>query len=119
MLNLSRGDSYLDLLYRLSSLEPSANLSRDAITEILNLQKQIEEQRDKYKEEIEKLQAELIGVAGQLAECNELLIDVKDIFQDKIFLLNINDSCFSRIRRWNNDSQKYIDKYFKDKQGEE
>lgn len=66
-----------------------------------------------------QLKQELQKTREQLSESNELLIDLKDIFQDKIFLLNINDSCFSRIRRWNNDSQKYIDKYFKDKQGEE
>lgn len=68
----------------------------------------------------EKLEQELRKTREQLSESNELLIDVRDIFQDKIFLLNINDSCFSRLRRWNNDSQKYIDKYFKDKdkQGE-
>ena len=70
--------------------------------------------------EKEQLEQELQKTREQLVESNELLIDVRDIFQDKIFLLNINDSCFSRLRRWNNDSQKYIDKYFKekDKQGE-
>jgi len=64
-----------DLLYRLSTLEPSANLSRDAITEILNLQKRIEEQRDKYKEEIEKLQAELQATKEQLKKCESALDD--------------------------------------------
>ena len=67
-----------------------------------------------------ELEQELQKTREQLVESNELLIDVRYIFQDKIFLLNINDSCFSRLRRWNNGSQKYIDKYFKDKdkQGE-
>lgn len=71
------------------------------------------------EQEVARLKQQLIGVTEQLVECNELLIDVRDIFNDKMFLLNINDSCFSRLRRWNNDSQKYIDKYFRDKQGDE
>lgn len=65
-----------DLLYRLSTLEPSGNLSRDAITEILKLQKQLEELQAELKEKdntIENLREnfafqkfEFIRLAGEL-----------------------------------------------------
>lgn len=107
----------------------------DKIDSYLELNKELQKTREQLEEkdkEIEEYRLNAIGkmnleiahenseLREQLIESNELLIDVRDIFQDKIFLLNINDSCFSRLRRWNNDSQKYIDKYFKDKdkQGE-
>lgn len=102
-------------IYRVAKIK-----SQKEIKNLLEITETLNQIRDNLQDENRKLEQELQKTREQLSESNELLIDVRDIFQDKIFLLNINDSCFSRLRRWNNDSQKYIDKYFKDKdkQGE-
>ena len=92
----------------------------DEICESQDFEHDAEFVRYEFYRELEKnnttLEQKLQETKAQLVESNELLINLKDIFQDKMSLLNIDDSCFSRLRRWNNDSQKYIDKYLKDKQ---
>lgn len=75
-----------DLLYRLSSMPPSQNLSRDAITEILNLQKQKEELEDRLEHEVEIIecaaQDEINRLTKELETTKKQLNEAKYLVQD-------------------------------------
>lgn len=63
--------------------EPSANLSRDTITKILTLQKQIKKQKNKYNKQLEKLQEQNKLMRELLKESDSIIDDYLNWRSDK------------------------------------